>query len=207
MGQENSLWFATGGNITFGSNKGGYVFENRIGIVVLLVAGIVTAGCRQSSPDTRWGSKVVEFRPDWKPEEKKAPYSAVYVLWAWEPIRRPTTGPASRSAKLLPGQPWERPHEVQQTYVEHGGSIGFRKEHGQLIGIIGPTTMPLTQAHYTWRMLPGDPNNEAVDRANAVTVIVRTVLTATLVVVFVAVVAWAVHEDRHHLLDDDCGCD
>jgi hypothetical protein len=155
-------------------------------LILLIIAGILGNGCQTANPHDHGGRMMAEYRPGWQFRQRQAPYSAVYVLYAWTKGRVPATDPA-QPPPLHP----ERAYELRQVFARKGEYVGFGWKDGSLIGFAGPTVIPLEDAHYCWHMLPDDESRATDARRERIQktfeIIGLVVVTVVVVVILVAI--------------------
>lgn len=187
----------------------------RASAVAALVVGTFATGCEMRNPHDHGGAMVDEVRPEWQPKLDRAPYSAEYVLYGWQPIA-PTTRPGTAAAATTrPGRvaqasrgrlPWEHAAEVERAFVPRGHPIGFRRQNGQLLAVADRDVRPLPAGHYCWHLLPGNPvaDGQSATPGAAFWDGARTAGVVLVVGALVVAVGWLVYHEAHHgrFLDD-----
>jgi hypothetical protein len=172
----------------------------RASIAWALIGGTALAGCEPAMTN-----------PAWPATERRAPASAVYVLWRWRPVPPATDGattqllvPATTRPTgnvTSPRRRTERAMEVVEVTIAKGQPIGFRRRpDGLLVAVAGPTTRPLAPGHYCWHLLPGNPVLDDAPGGRAGVDLGPFVLVGVVVLAIggvVAAVAAIDHYDHH----------
>lgn len=127
----------------------GILLKTRLA-AVLALAGTLLVGCGYN-PHSHGGTFIAEHKPGEPSHIGTAPYSDIYVLFAWQPTTMPSTQPSDppmtgsrqRDGSFLMAQHW----------VSKGDRIGFLN-HGDdnVTAVAGIYQITLKDGRYCWHL-------------------------------------------------------